>query len=138
MDSWFFVFRYFQPFYSHSTSNFSKYRYIYIITVILRPTFWRYGDGSSTKIMQPWTLLYIIHIYIYILVVPFSNHATSNFSIYRCIYIITVILRPTCWRYGGGSSIKKIENPARFLLYTPTDPGLFGKRAPSVSPTRWP
>ena len=37
LDTWFFVFRYFQPFGYHATSNFSIYRYIYIITVILRP-----------------------------------------------------------------------------------------------------
>ena len=70
LDTWFFVFRYFQPFSSHATSNFSKYRYIYIITVILQPTNWRQGGGCSTKIRQPRTLLYIIYIYIYILVVP--------------------------------------------------------------------
>ena len=39
LDTWFFVFQYLQPFGSHATSNFSKYRYIYIITVILQPTF---------------------------------------------------------------------------------------------------
>ena len=65
LDMWFFVFRYFQPFGSHATSNFYIYRYIYIITVILRPTFWRYGDVYSTKITQPLTLLYIIYIYLY-------------------------------------------------------------------------
>ena len=39
LDTWFFVFQYLQPFGSHATSNFSKYSYIYIITVILWPTF---------------------------------------------------------------------------------------------------
>ena len=38
---------------------------------------------------------------------PFSTHATLNFSIYRYIYIITVKLQPTCWRYRGRSLQKR-------------------------------
>ena len=49
----FLALQYFQPFGSHATSNFSICRYIYIITVILQPTFLKYGDGSYTKITQP-------------------------------------------------------------------------------------
>ena len=45
----FFVLQYFEPFGSHTTSNFSIHRYIYI-TVILWLPCWRYGGGSFTQI----------------------------------------------------------------------------------------
>merc|ERR1712212_170078 len=56
---------------SHITANLLK---------IWRCFFYKNHAASNSAI-------YIIYIYTYILVVSFSNHATSNLSIYRYIYI---------------------------------------------------
>ena len=80
----------------------SIFRYIYIITVILRPSCWRYGGGSFTqKDEKSKNRVYVFFC--------FAIFWALRFSLYRYIYIITVILRPTCWRYRGGSSTKKIR-----------------------------
>ena len=94
----FLVLRYIWPFRTHVTSNFSIYRYIYIITAVLRPPCWCYGGGSfpqkDRELKEGYTCFFLFCDILY------STHATSNLSIYRYICIITGVLRPPCWYYG--------------------------------------
>ena len=114
------VFRYLKPFGAHATSNVYIQVYIYIYIIIranLRLPCRRYRGGSSTKkIDNPKILDMWFFVFRYFQ--PFRSHATSNFSIQRYIYIITVILRPNCRRQGGDSSTKIIQ--LRTLSYIST------------------
>merc|ERR1712212_1327183 len=84
--------------------------YMYMITVILKPPCWRYGGGSYTKKIEnlkigyTWFLFYQILSHSVLMQLQTSLHV-------RYIYIITVLLWPLS---------------ARFLLYTPTNPGSLG------------
>ena len=83
---YFFVSRYFEPFGTHATSNFSLYMYIYSHPV---------GEtevGFSCKKIENPKIGYICF-FVLPYFEPFGSHTISNFSIYRYIYIITVVLR---------------------------------------------
>ena len=77
--------------------------YIYITAVILQPPCWRYGGDSSTKKIENPKIFYFYMGRIFYL----CTHRTSSLTMHKCIYIITVLLRPPCWCYQGGSWIKK-------------------------------
>ena len=93
LDTYFSVLRYSKPFGAHATSNVYIQIYI-IIRANLRPPCRRYRGGSSTKKIDN-AKIFDSWFFVFRYFQPFDSHATSNFSKYRYIYIITVILPQT-------------------------------------------
>ena len=88
-----------------------KYRYISIIIAVLQPPCWCYGGETfmqkDSKSKNSIPMFFCFGIF---WAIRFSRNLKLLY-IYGIYIYITVILRPPCWRYRGGSSTKKIDNP---------------------------
>ena len=105
----FFVFRYFKQFSTHEISNVSIYKYIYIITTVLRPPCCCYGGGSFTQKDRKSINRVYPHVLLFCDILSSSVLTQPRNSLYigGYIYIITAVLQPPCWSYGGGSFTQK-------------------------------
>ena len=82
-----------------------KYRYINIIIAVLQPPCWCYGGDSF--IQKDRKSKNIVHMF-FCFAIFWAVQYSCNLELkYRYINIITAILQPHCWCYGGDSIMKK-------------------------------